>query len=115
MDSTGKNACNFNARSLNARWQVFYGAMNEADWNAAGGKKGSCGRCVSVRGIKGQTTGGHRIKPVIVKIVDQCPGSSCSKGSVDFSTTALKAITGYSWDRKKVAWEWVNCSTGKPL
>ena len=115
MDATGQNMCEFKAKKLPKRWQVFYGAMNEGDWKAVGGLKGICGMCIKARGTKGQVTRGHRIKPIIVKIVDQCPSWACNKGSVDFSTTALKAITGYGWDKKKIVWEWVNCSTGRPI
>ena len=101
--------CEFNPKSLPSRWQVYYGAMNEADWNAAGGKSSICGRCVAVRGVKGETTPGHDIRTIIVKIVDQCPDWACDKGSVDFSTSALKAITGYGWDKKAITWEYTDC------
>lgn len=112
MDKTGKNMCEFNAKKLPKRWQVYYAAMNEADWKKAGGKKGICGRCIKVRGVKGQTTRGHKIKTVYAKIVDQCPSWACRKGNVDFSSVALKEITGYKWDKKKIHWEYVrvfNC------
>ncbi len=116
MDATGENMCEFNARGLPEKWQIYYGAMNEADWNAAGGKRGACGKCIRVTGVSGQTTRGFKIKPVYVKIVDQCPGWACTKGSVDFSTTALKAITGYGWDKKKIKWSWASCpSSGRKL
>jgi len=109
MDKTGENMCEFDQDKLPDHWQVYYAAMNEADWNAAGGKEGICGRCISVRGTSGQVASGHTIKPIIVKIVDQCPDWACDKGSVDFSTTALEAITGYSWDKKKITWVWTDC------
>jgi len=35
-------------------------------------------------------------------VVDEC--ASCSGGDVDFSTTALEKITGFSWDRKRIEW-----------
>jgi expansin (peptidoglycan-binding protein) len=116
MDATGRNMCGFNARRLPDKWQVYYGAMNEADWNAAGGKGGICGRCIRVTGMRGQTTRGHKIKPIYVKIVDQCPSWACNKGSVDFSTSALKAITGFGWDKKKIKWSFASCpSAGRKL
>ena len=114
MDETGQNMCEFNPRKMKRKWQVYYGAMNEADWNEVGGIKGISGMCVRAPGTKGQVTRGHYIKPIIVKIVDQCPSWACNKGSVDFSTTALKAITGYGWDKKKIVWEWVHCHNGRP-
>ena len=70
IDKTGKNACQFNAKKLPKRWQVFYAAMNEKDWKRMGGKRGVCGKCIEVRGVKGETTRGHNIKTVYAKIVD---------------------------------------------
>jgi expansin (peptidoglycan-binding protein) len=107
MDSTGQNMCELNPQNLDPQWQVYYAAMNWQDWNAAGGGSNICGRCIKVVGTKGQTTPGFQIQPVIVKVVDQCP--SCDRGDVDFSTTALAAITGYPWDKKKIIWEYVTC------
>jgi hypothetical protein len=111
MDATGQNMCEYKPTSLPYKWQVFYAAMNEADWNAIGGKSSVCGRCLAVRGMYGQTTPGFQIKTVYVKIVDQCPDWACERGSVDFSTTALQAITGYGWDKKRIEWEYVDCPT----
>ncbi|KAG7675203.1 hypothetical protein Ndes2526B_g08064 [Nannochloris sp. 'desiccata'] len=113
MDATGQNMCEFNPKSLEDKWQVYYGAMNEADWNKAGGKSGICGKCIRAEGVKGETTPGFKIKPVIVKIVDQCPSWACDQGNVDFSMTALEAITGYDWDKKLITWRYVDCETGK--
>lgn len=112
MDQTGLNACQYDADKLDDTWQVYYAAMNEADWNMYGGKSGVCGRCLKVKGVQGHTTSGHKIKPVIVKIVDQCPEWACPKKeghNIDFSTTALKAITGYDWDKKLIDWEFTSC------
>jgi hypothetical protein len=109
MDATGQNMCEYNPSKLSMKWQVFYGAMNQYDWEAMGGKSGICGRCIKVRGVKGETTPGHVIKDIYVKIVDQCPDWACDRGNVDFSTVALKFITGYSWDKKKIVWEYADC------
>ena len=113
VNKTGRNACQFDVRKLDKHWNVYYGAMNGADWRAIGGNRGgrsnACGKCIEVKGRKGQTTPGHKIKPVIVKIVDECPSWACQKGSVDFSTVALKAITGYSRDKKRINWKYVEC------
>ena len=109
MDATGQNMCEYNPNSLDDRWQVYYGAMNQADWEDAGGKGGICGKCIVVRGVPGQTTPGFNIKDIYVKIVDQCPDWACDRGSVDFSTTALKAITGFPWDKKRITWDFVPC------
>ena len=110
MDVTGQNMCEFRPSSLDNRWQVYYAAMNEADWDAAGGKGGICGKCIRVTGVKGQTTSGFNIKPIMVKVVDQCPSWACDQGSVDFSTTALQAITGFPWDKKLIQWEYADCN-----
>jgi len=112
MNDTGKNACQFNAKKLPKRWQKYYAAMNEADWNKMGGNTGKrqiCGRCIKVRGVRGHTTRNHKIKPVYVKIVDLCPKWACKEGNVDFSTLALEKITGYAWDRKKIEWKYTKC------
>lgn len=113
INKTGKNACQFDVRKLDRKWNIYYAAMNGADWRAAGGNRGgrsnACGRCIEVKGKKGHTTRGHKIKPIIAKIVDECPSWACNKGSVDFSSVALKAITGYTWDKKKISWRYVDC------
>ncbi|KAL4436562.1 hypothetical protein ABPG75_003701 [Micractinium tetrahymenae] len=64
---------------------------------------GQCGDCVRVRGTESGASG----KSFLVKIVDMCP--TCSHGDIDFSTAALEAITGRSWDRKNIEWEWSSC------
>jgi hypothetical protein len=37
-------------------------------------------------------------------VIDTCAGSGCPCGNVDFSKAALKAVTGYEWDRKPITW-----------
>ena len=113
IDKTGFNACQFDANKLSKRWNIYYAAMNEADWKKYGGKSGVCGRCLKVKGVKGETTEGHKRRPIIVKIVDLCPEWACPKKeghNIDFSTTALEAITGYDWDKKLIDWEFTSCS-----
>lgn len=95
-DATGFNACGFG--KLDAQWERMYGAMNSAQFD------GSCGKCVRVRGTEAGASG----KSFLVMIVDECP--TCSHGDVDFSTAALEAITGFSWDRKGISWEWADCN-----
>jgi hypothetical protein len=108
MDATGHNACNLDPKSLPKKWQVYYGALSFPDWNGNGGANGVCQSCIRIRGIPGQTTPGFNIEPVVVMIVDQCAG--CAKGSIDLSTTGLAAVTGYSWDKKMVNWEFWDCN-----
>ncbi|KAL4426261.1 hypothetical protein ABPG77_009876 [Micractinium sp. CCAP 211/92] len=95
-DATGFNACGFG--KLDSQWERMYGAMNHAQF------PGSCGKCVRVTGTDSGASG----KSFLVKIVDECP--ECKHGDIDFSTAALEAITGYSWDRKGISWEWADCS-----
>jgi len=109
MDATGQNMCEYNQNRVPYKWQVFYAAMNQDDWNAMGGKGGICGKCIAVRGVQGETAHGFEIQTVYAKIVDQCPSWACDRGNVDFSTTALQAITGFAWDKKKITWEYVDC------
>ncbi|KAL4436563.1 hypothetical protein ABPG75_003702 [Micractinium tetrahymenae] len=95
-DATGKNACGFG--KLDSQWERMYGAMNHEQF------PGSCDKCVRVRGTQSGASG----ESFLVKIVDECP--ECKHGDIDFSTAALEAITGFSWDRKKISWEWADCS-----
>jgi len=59
--------------------------------------------------MPGHTRGGHKIKTVYAKVVDMCPSKYCKKGHVDFSTSALQAVTGFSWDKKRVKWTLTKC------
>lgn len=109
MNKTGRNACGFNPKKLSKKWNKYYAAMNQGDWDKAGGRSGICGKCVKVKGVKGQTKRGHKIKTVYAKVVDMCPKKYCKSGHVDFSSTAFKKITGYEWDKKKIKWSLVKC------
>lgn len=73
MDSTGENMCEFKATSLPDRWQQYFAAINEAQWDDGD----NCGRCIKVKGAGGS---------VIVYVVDQCPDWACDEGNLDFST-----------------------------
>jgi hypothetical protein len=72
--------------------------------SGCGSRSGGCGECAEVCGAKGC---------VVVKVIDTC--ASCSCGDIDLSTDALKASTGYSWDRKHVTWKWTSCSGGSSV
>jgi len=70
---------------------------------------GRCGQCVLVHGTEAGASGAK----ILVKIIDMCPG--CSYGDIDFSTKGLLDITGFSWDRKRISWEWVpDCNVPAP-
>ncbi|KAI3438970.1 hypothetical protein D9Q98_001385 [Chlorella vulgaris] len=96
-DKTGGNSCGFSGDELSGDWNCMYAALP----SGCGSRSGGCGDCVEVCGSKGC---------VVVKVVDTC--GSCSCGDIDLSTDALKASTGYSWDRKHVTWKWTSCSGG---
>ncbi|KAL4419449.1 hypothetical protein ABPG77_003562 [Micractinium sp. CCAP 211/92] len=95
-DATGFNACGFG--KLDPQWERMYGAMNADQF------PGSCGKCVRVKGTDSRASG----ESFLVMIVDECP--ECKHGDIDFSSAALEAITGYSWDRKGISWDWADCS-----
>lgn len=98
MNRTGRNACGFNPKSLGKKWNTYFVAMNEGDFNKAGRP---CGKCIEVKGNSG--------KSVYAKIVDICPKKYCKSGHVDLSSPALKMATGYSWDKKPVQWRFASC------
>jgi len=102
IDKTGFNACQFNSKKLGKKWNVFYAALNEADWDDGGAEKenGVCGKCIRACGDAGC---------VVTMIVDLCPGWACDRGNVDFSMPALEAATGFEWDRKPITWDFVDC------
>ena len=96
MNRTGRNACGFNPKSLGKKWNTYFVAMNEGDFNKAGRP---FGKCIE---IKGKST-------VYAKIVDICPKKYCKSGHVDLSSPALKKATGYTWDKKPVQWRFASC------
>ena len=83
IDATGKNMCEFDAPALPSRWQRYYAAMNEAQWEDGD----VCGRCIRVTGKAGV---------VIAKVVDQCPSWACDYGNVDFSTHVRTIADSFS-------------------
>lgn len=100
-DLTGFNSCQFGF--LGDTWETYYAALPSNCF-----EHGShCGECIRARGTESDAPG----KWVKVKIVDEC--ASCTEphkwNGVDFSIPALKAITGYEWDRKGIEWEWTSC------
>jgi hypothetical protein len=100
-NKTGKNSCQFGR--LPARWEKYYAAIPSHVYK----RERDCGKCLKIRGTEKDAPGDW----VIVKIVDEC--ASCKgNGDVDLSTTALKEATGYSWDRKDIEWEEVDCPDG---
>ena len=94
-DKTGFNACEYG--DLGSHWEKWYAAM-PAGCGSQGWESNKCGKCIKARGLDAGAPGGW----VVVKVVDQC--ASCTCGDVDFSTRGLQAVTGFSWDRKKVEW-----------
>ena len=94
------NACDVKKGELDSHFSTYFASIAESNW-----KGGSvCGKCVRVWGAESGSTG----KGVLFKIVDYC-ASGCDSGDLDFSRTGLKATTGYSWDEKKIIWDWATC------
>ena len=106
MDATGENMCEFKAKTLPDTFQRYYAALSEADWKS-NGMYDVCGRCIRACGTEKDAPG-----CVIAMVVDQCPDWACVRGNVDFSTVALEKATGYSWDRKSIEWDFVDCDSG---
>ncbi|PSC72013.1 hypothetical protein C2E20_4764 [Micractinium conductrix] len=95
-DDTGFNACQFG--DIGEPWETMYAALPTDSFQLS-----DCGKCIKVQGQESGASGDW----IKVMIVDAC--ATCSGGDVDFSTNALEAITGFSWDRKKIKWEWTDC------
>lgn len=88
----GSGACGIGGNL--GRYETYYAAMNHGQYG------GSCGKCIRVCGKAGCA---------VLKVVDMCPG--CGHGDVDMSSEALKATTGYSWDRKPISWSYTSCGS----
>jgi len=114
MDKNGKNVCEFSSGSLDKRWQSFFVALHEKDFQDA---EGACDKCVRVKG--GAANGSNARKfdsNIYAKIVDTCQGDNCLEGSLSISTSTMKAITGdSSWDEAEIAWEIVDCPAASNL
>lgn len=90
-----QNACGFNGGDVKGHFQQHFASITTKHFS-----RGVCGKCVRVSGATG--------KAILFKIVDEC-ASGCGAHGLDFSMGGLKAVTGYSWDKKKVTWEWADC------
>lgn len=100
-DETGFNSCQFGV--LPDRWERYYAALPSHVFD----RQEHCGKCIKVRGTEDDAPG----EWVTLKIVDEC--ASCEgDDDVDMSVRALKKVTGYGWDRKKILWKFVDCPDG---
>lgn len=97
-DDTGFNSCQFG--KLSDRWERFYAALPSQVFD----RDRDCGKCIRVRGTEHDSPR-KWVKLVVVDECASCPGD----GDVDMSTSGLKKATGYSWDRKRVEWEFTEC------
>lgn len=95
-DDTGFNACQFG--ELDDRYEKYYGALASERFDMK-----DCGKCVEIIGTEADAPGDR----VIIMIVDECAG--CDRDDVDMSKRALRESTGYSWDRKRIEWKYVDC------
>lgn len=84
----GTGACGFAATT-----NLMVAAMNKAQY-----QKSVCGKCVRVKGPKGEVT---------VRIVDLCPG--CKQGDLDLSEEAFTQVAALSAGRVKISWSFVTC------
>ena len=73
--------------------------MAEEHWDAAG----TCGKCVTVRGIQGRAF----TKKYLVKMVDYC--TDCTSGDLELAPEVLTLIAGTS-QKKRIEWEWAPCT-----
>jgi hypothetical protein len=90
-----QNACGFNGGDVDGHFKQHFASITSKHYS-----HDVCGKCVRVSGATG--------KAVLFKIVDEC-ASGCGDHGLDFSMDGLKAVTGYSWDKKKVTWEFADC------
>ncbi|KAL4853674.1 hypothetical protein ACK3TF_005393 [Chlorella vulgaris] len=77
-------------------FETYYVSLNGAQYSS-----GKCGSCITACGSRGCAT---------MMVVDHCP--SCPHGDIDTSSEALRQLTGKSWDRKPVSWNWSSCGGG---
>uniref|UniRef100_K3W699 Expansin-like EG45 domain-containing protein n=1 Tax=Globisporangium ultimum (strain ATCC 200006 / CBS 805.95 / DAOM BR144) TaxID=431595 RepID=K3W699_GLOUD len=91
--------CNFMAYPDTA--VTKYAALNEKQWDATI----NCGRCAEVMCTDARCKGS--VSSEIVHIVDQCPG--CEYGDLDLAPTVFEGITGFTSDRLKIKWRFVDC------
>jgi expansin len=73
--------------------EVLVVALNKAQY-----QKSLCGKCVHVKGPKGEVT---------VRITDLCP--SCKMGDLDLSEQAFQKIAEPVAGRVPISWEFVAC------
>lgn len=84
----GTGACGYPATT-----NLDVAAMNKAQY-----AKSVCGKCVHLKGPKGEVT---------VRIVDLCPG--CKMGDLDLSEESFAKIANMSAGRVKISWSFVAC------
>lgn len=89
---------------MSGHFATYFASVASSKFN--GGS--ACGKCIRVRGAEGGATG----KSILFKVVDEC-ASGCGSGDIDFSKTGLKQTTGFSWDEKKIVWDWAPCDGPK--
>ncbi|TDH74386.1 uncharacterized protein CCR75_005084 [Bremia lactucae] len=77
-----------------------YAALNAAQWN----ETMNCGRCAQVSCTDPSCSG---MPSEIVYILDQCPG--CAYGDLDLSPEMFESITGQSYTKLSIEWNFVEC------
>ncbi|KAE9006114.1 hypothetical protein PF005_g13426 [Phytophthora fragariae] len=77
-----------------------YAALNTEQWE----ETMNCGRCAQVSCTDASCAGQSS---EIVYIMDQCPG--CAYGDLDLSPDVFESITGQSYTKLSIEWEFVDC------
>ncbi len=78
----------------------YHVALNEPQY----GRGAHCGRCVEVQCVDTRCTSNEK---VIAQITDRCP--ECKEGDLDMSLPLFNKVTGFSTDRLKIMWSFVDC------
>ncbi|EGZ14552.1 hypothetical protein PHYSODRAFT_507213 [Phytophthora sojae] len=77
-----------------------YAALNAEQWE----ETMNCGRCAQVTCTDASCAGQAS---EIVYIMDQCPG--CAYGDLDLSPDVFESITGQSYTKLSIEWQFVDC------
>ncbi|KAG6616015.1 RlpA-like double-psi beta-barrel domain [Phytophthora cinnamomi] len=98
LSSPSDGNCNFMSWPDDA--VTKYAALNAEQWE----ETMNCGRCAQVSCTDASCAGQAS---EIVYIMDQCPG--CAYGDLDLSPDVFESITGQSYTKLSIEWQFVDC------
>ncbi|EGZ14551.1 hypothetical protein PHYSODRAFT_510216 [Phytophthora sojae] len=98
LNSPSDGNCNF--MSWPDAAVTKYAALNAEQWE----ETMNCGRCAQVTCTDASCAGQAS---EIVYIMDQCPG--CAYGDLDLSPDVFESITGQSYTKLSIEWQFVDC------